>query len=338
MEHTDFFEKLAKDLSLGHLIQQPRPVSGGYMHRMYRLETAQGSYAVKLLNPEVMSRPTAKDNYRRAEALENVLEQSGLPIVAALSFDGGKMQCVQGQYCYVFPWVEHSALNWRDIEPVHCTIMGDLLARMHSLPIPSGDGFPQFEPVQPEAMAIDWPALAQAVSSCCSEISQGLAEMLPVLEKAQQAYNRAVEALPPLMCICNADMDCKNVLWRNNQPLVIDLECLETGNPVNDLIQLSLSWAGGTVCRFDFGRFRAFLSAYRQRKALPTMDWRSLTGLGFSWLDWLHYNLCRAMGQISGSEAEKQMGINQTRETLERIRYFASTQEEIAALLQAVMS
>ena len=337
MDLRAYFDRLAQSCRLGQLTVDPQPVSGGCMHKMYRLDTTGGRYAVKLLNPEVMSRPTAMGNYRRAEALEAVLEQNGLSIVPALMFGGRKMQCIEGRYCYVFPWVEHTALGWREIEPVHCAVMGDLLARMHSLPIPSGEGVPQFDPVQPEAMTIDWAALARKAEIACPEIAPALLEQLPVLEAAQTVYNRAVEALPPLCSICNADMDCKNVLWKNGQPLVIDLECLETGNPVNDLIQLSLSWAGGAVCRIDYGCLRTFLSAYRQRKELPPVDWRCVAGLGFSWLDWLHYNLRRATGEISGSEAEKQMGLGQAMETMERIRYFASVQEKIAAVMEAVM-
>lgn len=337
MDLRAYFGTLAQSCRLGYLTADPQPVSGGYMHQMYRLDTTGGCYAVKLLNPEVMSRPTAMDNYRRAEALEAVLEQNGLSIVPALVFGGRKMQCIDGRYCYVFPWVEHTALGWREIEPAHCAVMGDLLARMHSLLIPTGKGAPQFDPVRPEAMTIDWAALACKAETACPEIAPALLEQLPVLEAAQTAYNLAVEVLPPLCCICNADMDCKNVLWKNSQPLVIDLECLETGNPVNDLIQLSLSWAGGVVCRIDFGCLRTFLSAYRQRKELPPVDWRCVTGLGFSWLDWLSYSLRRAFGETGGDSAERQTGLAQAVETLERIRYFASVQDKIAAVMEAVM-
>ncbi|MBQ8149142.1 MAG: phosphotransferase [Clostridia bacterium] len=337
MDLRAYFDRLAQNCLLGQLTVDPQPVSGGYMHQMYRLDTTGGRYAVKLLNPEVMSRPTAMDNYRRAEALEAVLEQNGLSIVPALAFGGRKMQCIDGRYCYVFTWVEHTALGWREIEPAHCAVMGDLLARMHSLPIPTGKGAPQFDPVQPEAMTIDWAALARKAETTCPEIAPALLEQLPVLEAAQTVYNRAVEALPPLCSICNADMDCKNVLWKNSQPLVIDLECLETGNPVNDLIQLSLSWAGGAVCRIDYGCLRTFLSAYRQRKELPPVDWRCVTGLGFSWLDWLSYSLRRAFGETGGDSAERQTGLAQAVETLERIRYFVSVQEEVAAMIETVM-
>ena len=39
-----------------------RPVSGGLLHKMYRVETTSGIYAVKVLNPEIMQRPTALQN------------------------------------------------------------------------------------------------------------------------------------------------------------------------------------------------------------------------------------------------------------------------------------
>ena len=40
----------------GTLICPIEPVSGGFMHRMYKVKTDSGIYAVKHLNPEVMKR------------------------------------------------------------------------------------------------------------------------------------------------------------------------------------------------------------------------------------------------------------------------------------------
>ena len=102
--------ELMKQTGLGGMTAQPRRVSGGYLHRMYRVQTAEGTYAVKCLNPEIMARPEAMGNYCRAEALEQELEDAGLPIVPALRLQGQKMQAVQGRYFYVFPWVEAKAL------------------------------------------------------------------------------------------------------------------------------------------------------------------------------------------------------------------------------------
>ena len=48
------------------LKQPPLRLSGGLMHKMYKLETDQGIYALKLLNPFIMQREDAMENYRAA--------------------------------------------------------------------------------------------------------------------------------------------------------------------------------------------------------------------------------------------------------------------------------
>lgn len=72
--------------------EPPIRLNGGFMHQMYKLETEQGTYALKLLNRFVMQRETAMKNYAIAEQLEHVLEQRKIPIVPALTLGGRKMQ------------------------------------------------------------------------------------------------------------------------------------------------------------------------------------------------------------------------------------------------------
>ena len=91
-------EKLLDTRGLGKPVSPAVPVSGGLMHRMFRAETAKGVYAVKCLNPEIMKRPGVMENYRRAEKLEQVLENAGIPLAPALALDGQKMQEQDGEY------------------------------------------------------------------------------------------------------------------------------------------------------------------------------------------------------------------------------------------------
>ena len=80
-------EKLFHVLGLGEVIAPIESVSGGFMHRMYKVTTKHKSYAVKYLNPNVMSRPDAATNFQKAETLEKKLEEANIPIVPALVFD-----------------------------------------------------------------------------------------------------------------------------------------------------------------------------------------------------------------------------------------------------------
>ena len=88
----ELIAELMKTGGFGAVVFPVSPVSGGLMHRMYRVTTDCGIYAVKHLNPEIMSRPNVHDNYNRAEKIEALLEKEGLPIVPSLIIDGHKMQ------------------------------------------------------------------------------------------------------------------------------------------------------------------------------------------------------------------------------------------------------
>ncbi|MCI9142889.1 MAG: hypothetical protein HFH87_09750, partial [Lachnospiraceae bacterium] len=66
--------KLVRMCDLGKIIADVEPVSGGLMHRMYKVITDSGVYAVKHLNAEIMKRPGVHENYARAEKIEGILE------------------------------------------------------------------------------------------------------------------------------------------------------------------------------------------------------------------------------------------------------------------------
>lgn len=87
-------EKLITQCGLGTIQNSIQQLTGGFMHKMFAVETTTGKYAVKFLNPQIMKRPTAFANFERAEKFEQILVDNHLPVVAALFFNGKKMQQV----------------------------------------------------------------------------------------------------------------------------------------------------------------------------------------------------------------------------------------------------
>lgn len=79
-----FFNLVAEDLQLGKVLENPVQVAGGFMHQMFKVVTEQGSYIIKLLNPNIMKRPTAMGNYKIADDIERILKQNNIPAVYAL--------------------------------------------------------------------------------------------------------------------------------------------------------------------------------------------------------------------------------------------------------------
>ena len=74
MNVNEFLNKMIGELNLGNLIEPISQVSGGLMHRMFKVFTDKGRYIVKLLNPNIMKRPTAMNNFNTADKLEEILK------------------------------------------------------------------------------------------------------------------------------------------------------------------------------------------------------------------------------------------------------------------------
>jgi len=66
------FEKLCDALRLGEIVGEPKAVSGGLLHRMYVVETKEGKYAVKALNPKIMVRPPAMQQFINSKRIVEV--------------------------------------------------------------------------------------------------------------------------------------------------------------------------------------------------------------------------------------------------------------------------
>lgn len=333
-------EKLCCEYNLGELIQSPTRLTGGFMHKMYSLFTTQGKYAVKLLNPFIMQRKDAMDNYRTAEALETMLEQTDIPILPALAFDGKKMQCIDGQYCYLYEWYEGKALKSEEITPYHCEKIGGILAKIHGVECPqkTEEGTEvesEFREAkyEREELHIDWDDYIEKLAEKNQELSELMKENRALLYESQEKGNEAIKRLPTTIAICHNDMDSKNVLWKGGECRIIDLECLSLGSPVMELYELALCWSGYEICNIDFHLFQSFIRTYEKAGGTLPSDWETVYYCNNGRLEWLEYNVKRALG-IECSEEEIELGIEQVKETVAHVIYYHEAKERILESLK----
>ena len=322
---TQLFEKLL----LGQVTSPISPVSGGFMHRMYKVYTQNHTYAVKHLNPEIMKRPAAMSNYKKAERLEAILESADIPIVPALIFNEKKMQKFQSNYFYIFDWHEGSITDWNNITAEQCWKAGNIQGRIHAIETGRNE---QTESTAPELSAIDWKEYLTKTAGH-GEVETLLKENLPLLDYAQTELNKALQSLPNITTIIDEDMDPKNVMWENGDPVVIDLECLDYGNPVSSAIQLSLQWSGITLCNFDAKKQNAFFDGYFEAYDNGFKDYKNVFGLTYTWIEWLEDNIQRALG-ASQDKAEQEMGLAEVKNTINRIKYIREMEDKIKSNLQ----
>lgn len=300
---------LCARLDLGAPRVGVEPVFGGFHHRMWRLDTHRGSYAVKQLSPDVdVSDSRVLEHYNQTEAAAEAFARCGVPAVVALRDGKYYLQLMDEAGYLVYPWTDARARDRNDIPAELAERVAGIMAKMHRARIQVG-GLPTatWEANSEEKVAalVEW-ALQRNIRDA-SELESRLPSMLEVV----RLQDSSIRTLRACLVLSHGDMDHKNVLWTDRgEPLLIDWESVRWLNPTHELILEALDWSGITG-NFSTVAFADFLAAYRRAGGVidaSAVD-ASINCVFGDWLNWLMYNVGRAM-DVNRSE-EHQVGSEQ---------------------------
>lgn len=323
MNINEFFEKLVSNLHLGKLLEEPSRVSGGLTHKMYKIVTDKSKYIVKLLNPNIMKRPTALVNCERANFFEEILKENHINAIYSLDFNNKKIQLQDGQYFYVYNWYDGKSLKDNEISKYNCEQIGKTLAKIHNITLKEDKWVEKTK-------NINWQYYIDLAKEKESPIYDLLYDKLDLLNFSMKKGNEVVNKLPHYIAVCHNDLDSKNVLWLNDEFKIIDLECLDYSNPYLELFTLALCWSGYESCNINFELFKSFIASYfKNSKLSRTIDWKILYYANNGRLEWLEYNIKRALMLETDSKEEQQLGINEVRKTIAHVVYYDSIKNEI---------
>lgn len=136
--------------------------------------------------------------------------------------------------------------------------------------------------------------------------------------------NAAHQLLSSDMVISHRDLDPKNVLWRDNQPIVMDWESAGYIHPLVDLAETARYWSEDNQGSLDTDRLKAFLDGYQQIRAITGRGWRTALENGFlGKLDWLEYNVKRSLRMEIASDEEQQLGTDQAVRSLAALKRYS---------------
>ena len=122
---------LCEQLGLGRAGGALAPVSGGLHHRMWRLDTSKGSFAVKQLGLErELAHLDVAGHYNATEAAAAAFAAAGIPALHALS-SSDYLQQIDDEAYLVYPWTEARAVGRNRIPPEQAAQVAVLMAKMH---------------------------------------------------------------------------------------------------------------------------------------------------------------------------------------------------------------
>lgn len=324
------FDKLFKQIGLGQLICAPQVLSGGLLHQVFSIHSTTGKYAVKALNPQIMLRPTARQNYVDAENITALTAQT-LPALPAKIFQGQALQEIGGQYYLIFDWSDKKPIKQEEITTSHCHKIGSILAHLHNTDFATLQLAP---PTPPKNISIDWHAYLQKGGEMNAPWVTTMQESILELNEWQEEYLIANQQ-PQVDTISHRDLDPKNTLWGNDEPLLIDWEAAGFINATQDLLETALYWSKNTQGKINFHKLSTFIHAYQQISPKTNIDWTTALKIGLSGqLDWLEYNLKRSLGIECVSIEEKELGSEQVILSIKNLKQYEASKAQLEEYLQ----
>ena len=313
------FEKLCTSLDLGELTKSPVPVTGGLMHKMYLIETSKGKYAVKLLNPSIMARTTAYNNYVYSEKIVEILAKH-IPAVSAHVHQGVFLHKIGTQFYMIFDWIEGETLTSSEITISQCNEIGNILGRIHKVDFPRKTN--KTETCKSKDQ-IDWNFyLAKGKelnSEWVNQLSIYLDQLITWNIKAISSFlDFASESV-----ISHRDLEPKNVMWKQGKPIIIDWESAGEINPKHDLIETAIYWSINKLNCIDQSKFYTFINGYQEHCERLDADWMKVLELGYlNKLEWLEYSLKRSLYIECSDENEQKMGTKHVMDTINELKQY----------------
>ncbi|MEV4260330.1 phosphotransferase [Kribbella sp. NPDC049584] len=270
-------------MDLSHLGTPTGPmirVHGGFANRMYRLDTDQGSFAVKELN--LVDRRWV---YRIEDVFrfERAAFAAGVPMPEPIS---------AGQHVLVHRWVDGENVPEAPVSAAYAFEIGEILARLHGLDVEWTDMSTE------DPMPRDWPELAERAAAT----GQPWAEELACQVETFLAIAYFVDTCerPGPVVLTHKDIQPWNLLARDGRPVLLDWELSGRLDLAGELGSTALSLSKGPG--FDDIQptiFRSVLDGYvAGGGALPPSGPSWFVFMLSGWLGHTRWNVLRCLAGV----------------------------------------
>ena len=329
-------EKLVIETKIGTYIKEINKISGGLSHRMYKVVTDKGIYAIKELNPGVMKRKDAFSNFIFSEKVSEIAIRSGITAIGALKVNNEVITKIDDNYYMIFEWIDGTTLKADEITEKHCEIIGEVLAKIHNI------DFNEIEDEKRKNLNLeyyDWNKYIDLAEKNNKVYLNLLKQNVELLYELNEKSIKALRCANENLIISHTDLDRKNVMWQDDKPFIIDWEASGYINPTIELIQVAWYWSGGDIENIDYNKFNTLINSYKDfykgniDKRIEELVYADNYG-GFGWLD---YNLKRSLCIENNYEQDEiELAENEVVQSINEIKYNYSQLDNIIKIFYSI--
>ena len=258
-------------------------VHGGFANRMYRLDTDQGSFAVKELNLA-----DRRWTYRVEDVFrfERAAFAAGVPMPEPIS---------ASPHTLVHRWVEGEKVPEAPVSAAYAFEIGEILARVHALDV----AWPHVPHEEPTSR--DWPELAERAASTGQPWAGELAAHVETFLAIAHFVDTCERPGP--VVLTHRDIQPWNLLAREGRPVVLDWELSGMLDLSGELGSTALSLAKGPgFDDIEPAIFRSVLDGYvAGGGALPPSGPSWFAFMIGGWLGHTRWNILRCLAGVEAS-------------------------------------
>ena len=251
-------------------------------NRMYRLDTSQGSFAVKVLNHDRDWAFRHDDVFR----FEQAAFAAGISMPEPISADSEGL---------VHRWVEGDTVPEEPASGPFAFEIGEILAQIHALDVTWTDV--GVEDPTPR----DWPELAERAAAAGQPWADVLASTVEVFLAIADFVDTCERPGP--VVLTHRDLHPWNLLARNGRPVVLDWEIVGMLDLASELGSTALSISKGPgFDDIDPAVFRSVLDGYvAGGGALPPPGPSWFVFMIGGWLGFTRRNILRCLADVEAS-------------------------------------
>jgi thiamine kinase-like enzyme len=325
--------KICDVFHLGTPLSDAIRVSGGLIHRIWKINTSNGSFAVKELDAAIMKRSGSHESYRKSEEIAALLKTKKIPLQTALINNNTPLYETDGSIIMVFPWVEGKTLMLNQVTTQHANQIGMIVAAIHAATITTLD----FPLAQAQLISAErWHSLVDEALNNKLAWAVQAHKNLPNLIAWSNLYRQAKQRLNQHVVMSHRDLDPKNVIWIDaNHPILIDWEGIGLINPTEEIIYVAIEWAGITEKLFRKNIFLAVIESYCANGGhlVESEIQDALYGLMGGYLNWLEFNMFRSLDSSKYDSDTQKLGIEETEMTFKKLHFLSENIDHFIGLL-----
>ena len=329
----NILEMTIKKLKLGTALIHFEPLLGGAIHKMWKVETEHGHFAIKEINDHITEKPTFLESYEISEQISDLLHQNGIPSVSALKINNHYLHEISSKWFIVYPFVIGKITDIDQLKRSQIEKIGNIFAQIHALKLNlKGVDTAYYDLCDNK----HWTNLINL-----AQISE-LNTLLPKILSWNDQYKNSIEFLNQNLVITHRDLHHLNVLWdAQSQPHVIDWESAGLMNPLLEIIGYGFEWGDIISGSFQADITKTVLESYRE-KSNTKINQSDIRHAFYGWighciLGWTEFNLRRMVGKTSSNPEEAKIGSDIINQKMKKcISYLSENEDKMIDIVCSV--